>query len=296
MSSWSVDSLLVNLVIEGIATGSIYALVAVGFSILWWLADIVHLAHGGVMLGAGYVMFYTLSVLGWPLWVALAAGLIGAVVLGLAVDALLYQPMRSRGSSEMALLTASLGALIVLQYGLTILFGPEGVTLDAGQLRTPLLPEGLPAIDRYSVLVVGTTLAVFLAVAGIVRHTATGKAMRAVAENRELARVLGMSVLAIQRKATVLAAALVVPAGILLLHNAGITPHDALHVVLVASVIAILGGRGSIAGALVGGLLIGIAESVMQWKFAAGWRQFVTFGILYVLLLVRPQGLFGHKS
>jgi branched-chain amino acid transport system permease protein len=290
------DSLLINLVIEGVATGSIYALVAVGFSMLWWLADIVHLAHGGVMLAAGYVMFYALSVLGWPLPAALAVGLGGAIVLGLAVDALLYQPMHKRGSSEMATLTASLGALIVLEYGLTIVFGPEGVTLDAGGLRTPLLPEGLPSIDRYSLLVVGTTLAVFLAVAGFVRHTATGKAMRAVAENRELARVLGMSVVTVQRKATMLSAALVVPAGILLLHNTGIAPHDALHVVLVASVIAILGGRGSIAGALVGGLLIGIAESVMQWKFAAGWRQFVTFGFLYILLLVRPQGLFGAKA
>jgi branched-chain amino acid transport system permease protein len=290
------DSLLANLVIEGITTGSIYALVAVGFSLLWWLADIVHLAHGGVMLAAGYLMFYALSVLGWPLPAALVAGLAGAIVLGLAVDVLLYQPMHARGSSEMAMLTASLGALIVLEYGLTIVFGPEGVTMDAGTLRTPLFPDGLAAIDRYSVLVVGTTLAVFAGVLAFVRYSATGKAMRAVAENRELARVLGMSVRGVQRKATVLAAALVVPAGILLLHNTGIAPHDALHVVLVAAVIAILGGRGSIVGALVGGLLIGVAESAMQWQFAAGWRQFVTFGFLYVLLLVRPQGLFGARA
>jgi branched-chain amino acid transport system permease protein len=93
-----------------------------------------------------------------------------------------------------------------------------------------------------------------------------------------------------------LSAALVAPAAILLLHSTGVAPTEALHIVLVAAVIAILGGRGSIAGALVGGLLIGLAESVMQWQFAAGWRQVIAFTFLYVLLLVRPQGLFGAKA
>ena len=204
--------------------------------------------------------------------------------------------MLARGSSEMALLTASLGALIVLEYALTIAFGPAGVTLDAGALRTPLAPEVFPALDRYSLLAIGGTLVVFLAVAAFMRFAPTGKAMRAVAENRELARVLGMDTAAVHRHATLLAAVLVVPAAILLLHNTGIAPYESLHVVLVAAVVAILGGRGSIAGALLGGLLIGLAESLMTWQFASGWRQVVTFGFLYVLLLVRPQGLFGARA
>jgi branched-chain amino acid transport system permease protein len=288
-------NLLLNLVLEGIATGSIYALVAIGFSLLWWLGDIVHLAHGGVLLGAGYAMFYVLSVLGWPILLAFPAGIALAVVLGVLVDRVIYAPMLERGSSEMALLTASLGVLIVFEYALTLLFGPEGVTLDAGALRTPLTPS-LLAVDRYAVLAVGGTLALFLGVGAFMRYSATGKAMRAVAENRELARVLGMDTRAVQRKATMLAAALVTPAAMLLLFSTGMAPHESLHLVLVAAVIAILGGRGSILGALVGGLLIGLAESVMQWQFAAGWRQLVTFSVLYVLLLVRPQGLFGAKA
>jgi branched-chain amino acid transport system permease protein len=288
-------SLLLNLALEGIATGSIYALVAIGFSLLWWLADLVHLAHGGVMLASGYAMFYVLTKLGWPIWAAFMAGVAAAIVLGLLVDHLIYAPMLARGSSEMALLTASLGALIVLEYALTIAFGPEGVTLDAGELRVPF-STALLAVDRYAVIAVGGTLALFAGVAAFMRYSATGKAMRAVAENRELARVLGMDTLAILRRATMLSAALVAPAAILLLHSTGVAPTEALHIVLVAAVIAILGGRGSIAGALVGGLLIGLAESVMQWQFAAGWRQVIAFTFLYVLLLVRPQGLFGAKA
>lgn len=287
--------LLLNLALEGIATGSIYALVAIGFSLLWWLGDLVHLAHGGVLLASGYAMFYVLSALGGPIWIAFPAGIAAAIVLGLALDRLMYLPMLARGSSEMALLTASLGALIVFEYALTLLFGPEGVTLDAGDLRTPLTPD-LLAVDRYAVIAVGGTLALFAGVMLFMRTTATGKAMRAVAENRELARVLGMDTRAVYRRASMLAAALVAPASILLLYSTGITPHESLHIVLVAAVIAILGGRGSILGALVGGLFIGLAESVMQWQFAAGWRQVVTFSVLYVLLLIRPQGLFGANA
>jgi len=287
--------LLLNLALEGIATGSIYALVAIGFSLLWWLGDLVHLAHGGVLLASGYGMFYVLSALGWPIWIAFPAGIAVAIVAGFAIDRLIYLPMLARGSSEMALLTASLGALIVFEYALTLLFGPEGVTLDAGTLRTPLTPE-LLAVDRYAVIAVGGTLLLFGGVTLFMRLSATGKAMRAVAENRELARVLGMDTRAVYRKTSMLAAGLVAPASILLLHSTGMAPHESLHIVLVAAVIAILGGRGSILGALVGGLFIGLVESVMQWQFAAGWRQLVTFSVLYVLLLIRPQGLFGAKA
>src|SRR3954463_12028003 len=111
--------LLLNLALEGIATGSIYALVAIGFSLLWWLGDLVHLAHGGVLLASGYAMFYVLSALGWPLWIACPApvwpicfaspaGIAVPFVVGFAIDRLIYLPMLARGSSEMALLTASL--------------------------------------------------------------------------------------------------------------------------------------------------------------------------------------------
>ncbi len=289
-------TLLLNLFLDGVTTGAVYALIAVGFSLLWWLADIVHLAHGGIMLAAGYAIFFTVSGLGLPLPLGIVAGLAAAVLLGLAMDNLVYQPMRARGSSEMTLLTASLGALIVLEYGLTLAFGPEGVAIDAGALRAPVLPGILPAVDYYAVVTVAVTLAVFLGLAAFIRHTAIGKAMRAVAENSTLAEVIGLRALHVQRMATIVAAALVTPAAALLLYSNGVAPSDALRVVLIAATIAIIGGRGSIAGALLGGLLVGVAEAVMQWKFSAGWRQMVTFGFLYLILLWRPQGLFGHNT
>ena len=105
--------------------GSIYALIAAGFSLLWWVSGIVHLAHGGVMLAGGLIVYLFFALAGLPFAVAMAAGCLMAVTLGLAIDSTIYAPLLRRGTDEMGLLTASLGVLIVIECVLTIAFGPE---------------------------------------------------------------------------------------------------------------------------------------------------------------------------
>jgi branched-chain amino acid transport system permease protein len=286
-------SLLSNLLIDGFATGCLYALVGVGFSLLWWLADVVHLAHGGVIIAAGYAGYFVLTKAGAPLWAALLAAVATAVVLGVLIDRFGYQRLARRGTGEMGMLTASLGLLICLEYGLTLIFGPEGVQAEAGSARTPLVAGSAVLVDLYTIAVVGCTAFVFAVLALTMRRTQLGKNMRAVAENPSLARSLGISTSRITTAASVLAAAAGAPAALVYLFNRGVQPHDAIHIVLIGAIVAIFGGRGSIAGALMAALIIGVAESVMVWFFDAGWREVMTFGLLYVLLLVRPQGLLG---
>jgi branched-chain amino acid transport system permease protein len=168
------------------------------------------------------------------------------------------------------------------------------VTMDADRLRRPLLPQLLPVFDGFAVLAIVTTILIFIALGLLMARTKIGREMRAVAENRELAHILGTNTLSVQRVVAGLAAALVVPAAAFLLFSTGITPAAALDIVLIAGVVAIVGGRGSILGALIGGLGIGIAESATTWYFAVGWRQLITFVLLYALLVARPQGLFGR--
>jgi branched-chain amino acid transport system permease protein len=290
------SALLLNLVIDGLTLGCIYSLLAVGFSLLWWIEGIVHIAHGAVMLAGGFALYCVLHLAGWPVPLALIAGMLGAAVTGLIAETCIYQPLLRRGTDEMGLLTASLGSLIVVEYALTILFGPEGVTLDAGELRTPVM-RGLPTVlDRFSTIILVTTGLIFLLLTATLKRTTLGREMRAVAANTELAHILGINTRVVYLATAAIAAALSLPPAGFLLFSTGLVPPDALHVVLVAAVVAIIGGRGSLLGALVAGLLIGLAESAMTWHFAAGWRQLVTFVFLYVLLLVRPQGLFGEPS
>ncbi len=289
-------SLLLNLVIDGFVQGCIYAMLAAGFSLLWWVSGIVHLAHGGVMLAGGFALYVMLSAFGVSVIPAIAIGAGCSVIVGLAIDAIVYQPLLRRRTDEMGLLTASLGVLIVLEYALTIAFGPEGATLDPEGLRSPVFAGFLPVLDWFSALILLTTCVIFGALHLVMTRTETGRSLRAVADNPDLARVIGVDTPSVYRQVAALAAVLALPAAAFLLFNTGLAPSEALHIVLVSAVVAIIGGRGSMLGALVAGLTIGVAESATTWQLATGWRQFVTFAFLYFLLLVRPQGLFGKAA
>lgn len=287
--------LLVNLFVDGIVTGCLYGMVAVGFSLLWWLTGIVHIAHGAVYLVAGYSVFVAATALGLPLWLAIALAVPVAVAAGMAVQLTLYRPFLARSATEDAVITASLGVLIIVQYLMVLAFGPEGVSIDAG-LRQALFAGTSLVVDRFAIAAAVSALLSMLALHVLLRRTNLGRSMRAVAENDSLAGVLGLPILRIQLVAHALAAALIVPPAALTLFDIGVHPPEALHLVLMAAVVAILGGRGSVTGAFAGGIIVGVAESVMLWVLSAGWRQLITFSLLYVLLLLRPQGLFGAKG
>ncbi|SFU21807.1 branched-chain amino acid ABC transporter permease [Mesorhizobium sp. YR577] len=290
MSSYS---LLANLIVDGFVTGCIYAMVAIGFSLTWWVSNVVHLAHGGVLIAAGLALYLFVGVFGVPLPLGVVGALAVAVLLGLGTHRLIYQPLKDRRTEEMGMLTASLGALIVIEYTLVMAFGLDGATLDAGDMRMPLAPKVVLVLDAFAVATVATTALVFIALIWFMHRTVHGKRMQAVAQNSDLAQVLGIDIPGVARQAAVVSAALVVPAAGFMLYSTGVRPIDALHIVLVAAIVAIIGGRGSIVGALVAGILVGIAESATVWYLAAGWRLLVTFVILYAVLLFRPQGLFG---
>lgn len=287
------STLLVNLLTDGITTGALYALVAIGFSLLWWLGGIIHLAHGGVIIAAGYAGYVAVATWGLPVWLSLLLAVGVAMVLGLVIQHFAYHKMLERGAGEMGMLTISLGILICLEYIITLIFGPEGVMLDAFALRAPIFPASGYILDSFSLMVVGSVLLIFLALFLFIEYAETGKRMRAVAENVDLSRTLGISAVKITMVVASIAAALAAPASFVYLYSRGLEPYEVIHIVLMAAIVAIIGGRGSLPGALLAGMIVGVAESIMVWFFSAGWREFMTFTLLYVVLLFRPWGLFG---
>ena len=288
-------TLLLNLLTDGVTTGALYALVAIGFSLLWWLSDLIHLAHGAVVIAAGYAGYTAIAVLGLPFWVGIFLAALLAIVLGMLIQQFAYQNMIKKGAGEMGLLTISLGVLISLEYIIVLIYGPEGVRLDAFALRAPIFPGSGYILDAFSLIVIGSVLVIFVALHYFIKYSDTGKRMRAVAANVELAQVLGISTWKVTMIVAALSAALVAPASFVYLHDRGLEPHDAMHIVIMASIVAIVGGRGSLSGAVVAGLIVGVAESIMVWFFAAGWREIMTFALLYIVLLFKPEGLFGES-
>jgi branched-chain amino acid transport system permease protein len=214
----------------------------------------------------------------------------------LLIEEVFYRPMRRRGSGELGLITVSLGALIVLQYVIVIILGPDDMSMIAPVLREPLIPGLQVTFDRFSLLTLALVSVLFLGCAALINRTGMGRAMRALASNADLATIIGMNTDAARRKAIIVGSLMTVPAAALMLFNTGLMPTDGLHIILIASTVAIIGGRGSLAGALIGGLLIGIAESLMVWQLPYSWRQVITFVPLYLLLLLRPQGLLGGRA
>jgi len=287
--------LFLNLVLEGIVTGLVYALIALGFSLIWRVCDVIHIAHGGVLLIAAAAIFVVHRA-GLPFFAAIVAGAIAATVAGLLIEEGFYRPMRNWGASEFGMITVSLGILIVIQYGIVIMLGPDDMSVSAPSLREPLV-AGLPVtFDRFSITTLGLVAGLFILCALLFNRTAMGRSMRALASNEQLASIIGLDTEGARRKAIIVGSLMTVPAAALMLVNNGILPTDGLHIILVAATVSIIGGRGSLAGALLGGLLIGLAESLMVWHFPYGWRQVITFVPLYLLLLVRPQGLFGGRA
>jgi branched-chain amino acid transport system permease protein len=272
--------LLARLLIEGFRVGSLYGVIAIGFSLIWWVMGVVHIAHGGVLLAAAYAVY------------ALVAAVV-AMALGLVLERLLYRPLQRRGASELTVLTASFGALIVIEQTLSMLFGQDMRIVDADVLRTPAVTvAGLP-VDWFTVLTLAGAAVVFALVGLFMARARAGRGLRALAANEELARVVGLDVDRLRAICIAIGSLLILPASLVVLCDTGVVPDLGLHFVLIATVVTIFGGIGSIVAALVGGLVIGLAESLMVWRFAAGWQDVVTFAMLYVVLLVRPQGLFG---
>lgn len=287
--------LLGRLLLEGLTTGSRYAIVAMGFSLIWWVTATVHVAHGGVVLVTAYALYFLVKVAHVRFLLAVPAAAVVAVALGLLVEYALYKPLRRKGSGEMTVLTASLGGLIILENVLSIVAGQDIRLLESDFLRETQFSVAGVGVDYYASITLATTAGLFALVIALMAKTRVGKGMRALAANDELARVVGLDVERLKTLCVVVGSALIVPAAALIVYDTGVVPDLGMHTVLVAAVVTIFGGMGSVAAALVGGLVIGLAESLMVWRFTAGWQDVVTFVILYFVLLLRPQGLFGAR-
>lgn len=285
-------TLFVQLFIGGIAAGALLAPIAMGFSLILGVAKFWHLAHGAVILLAGYLAYVLAQQLGWPLWaVALAAPLFAALV-GVALNAGLYEPLRRRGVSAIVMLIASLGAFIAINNALAIAF-----SFDPRVVRFELFARSW-RLGEYYIDAIEITAIVFAAVAGIVTHqvlrrTRAGLSLRAVISSGGMAQVVGVDLAAARRVAFALGSALVGIPAVLIVADNGITPNAALEVVLVAAVATIVGGIGRLMGAYAGAFLVSVLQFEAAGVVSPQWGPTVVFGVLIVFILVRPTGLFG---
>lgn len=287
--------LLVQLALNGIVTGCLYAILAISFAVIYAPTKTFHFAHGSVYVYGGYFLYQFAMEWGWPLPAAVPAAVLAAGCLGVLVDRAVYTPLRKRGAGVMEILLSAFGTFIVLQNVLLLIWksDPRTVRVPEGLKNgIPFGPLTLTPLDLITVVVAGV---VVVGVAVFMRRTRPGKAMRALENDPEVAVMVGISTERVRMAAFFLGSALVAVAAALTALDKGLEPTIGVNALLVAVVAMIVGGVGSFSGAALAGLSLGIVENLGIWQIPSEWKSTITFSVLAVFILFRPTGFFGHR-
>jgi len=293
--------------VNGITTGALYALVALGFSMVYGVLKLLNFAHGDLYMVGAYIGFFVIQLFGGaadlsiavPLLLVImfvvAAGLVGG--LGVAIERFAYRPLRD--APRIAPLITAIGVSFFLESSALLLFGAqfrvyntsEFISLNSG------IRIGSVTIDSVQILVLVLGLVLMIGLRMLVNRTRLGKQMRAVAADREAAEMLGINVNFVITATFLLGSALAGIAGVMggLLFNT-VTSTIGFIVGLKAFTAAVVGGIGSIPGAMLGGLVIGVAESMVTGYISSTYTNLIVFGLLIVVMLVRPSGLLGRAQ
>ena len=299
---------LIQTLISGLSLGSIYALIALGYTMVYGIAKMLNFAHGDVIMVGAYVSFYTTSfaansLLGEnPSALASAGATLLSVlvamavctVLGVIIEGLAYRPLRQAGS--LAVLITAIGVSYFLQNGAQLLFGANPVNFTpviSGQLT---LFSGRLRISYVALLTVAACIVIMLALTAFTSRSKMGKAMRACSEDRGAAQLMGINVNRTISMTFAIGSALAAIAGVLLCsYSPVLKPTTGSMPGIKAFTAAVFGGIGSIPGAMLGGILMGVIEQLSKTYISTLWSDAIVFGVLVLVLVVKPTGLLGKK-
>ncbi len=282
-----------QLLFNGLVDGSIYVLIALGLTLMFGVFEIPNFAHGQVYMIGAYIT-WLIAGIGASFWLAIIAAALTTAALGVAMDRIAYNPVKSRTSGGISLLLVAFALYELLGAAAELIWGPTGQSIAfpiAGRV------EVAGILFTYNRLFVVLTAFMFIiAIHLLVQRTQFGKALRALSQDEEKAVTLGINRSRISMMTFAIGSALAGVAGGIIGAIYGLNPYMGLEAVLKAFVIVVIGGMGSIIGAIFGGYLIGVSESVTAGYFQSEYSTIVTFSLLYLLLLIKPYGLFGEKE
>jgi branched-chain amino acid transport system permease protein len=281
---------LAQQLVNGLTLGAVYTLIALSFSLVMGILGVLNLAITELFMLGGYFGF-TVIMAHLPLPLALAAGMAGAAIVAIVIEKLGYQPFRT--APVVTPMLSTLGFSIILQNVVTNVWGSDPLQLT-DEVLTQRYTLGGVSVSAMQLTVMGATIVLVAALAFVVQRTSMGRALRAVAENRDVARLLGVSASRVTLIAFMLSGALAGAAGVMIgLHYAAITPYIGVEIGLKAIAVMVIGGTTRIWGALIAGPLIGVLEVMTVAYGGSQVRDFVVYGFMILVLLLRPQGLLG---
>ncbi len=283
-----------QLFINGLIAGAIYALVASGFSLIYSTCKFVHFAHGATITFGAYFLYFLFVGLGLNFWLSVIFALVFASFFGWLMDKIVYKKLRQRKASNVILLLASFALLIFFESLILMLFGADVKTI--GYVKIAKGREFLGAIiTPLQIVIAIVSVILFIVLYLFMKKTKIGKAMRAVADNKDVAEIVGISSEKIYSWAFIVGSAVAGIAGILISLEQNFEPMMGTNLIIKGFTAAIIGGIGSVPGAILGSFLLGFAENYGIWFLPSGYKDAIAFVILFIFLLFRPQGILGIK-
>ena len=281
--------------INGISIGSIYAIIALGYTMVYGIAKMLYFAHGDIIMVGAYICYCVTNYLGMPPILGILASMAVCTLLGIVIEGLAYKPLR--GTPSLAVLITAIGVSYFLQNAAQLIWGsnPKSFTSVVSTIK-PFLLFGSLTITGEVLVTVVVSVVIMLALTWFTSSTRIGKSMRAVSEDRDAAQLMGINVNKTISITFAIGSALAAVAGVLMCSSIPVLqPTTGSMPGIRAFTAAVLGGIGSIPGAMLGGVLLGIIETFAKAFLSTQFSDAIVFGVLIIILLVKPAGLLGKR-
>ena len=285
----------INYLINGVSLGSVYAIIALGYTMVYGIAKMLNFAHGDIIMIGSYVVFVTVSSMGLPPVLGVLLAVAACTLLGVVIERVAYKPLRS--ASPLAVLITAIGVSYLLQNVALLIFGADTKSFTS-VVKIPALKlaDGQLNITGETIATILSCIVIMVCLMAFINRTRAGQAMLAVSEDKGAATLMGINVNTTVSLTFAIGSGLGAIAGVIYgCAYSLITPYIGLMLGIKAFIAAVLGGIGSVPGAMVGGLMLGVAESLTIAYISSDFSDAVVFGILILVLLVKPAGLFGKN-
>ena len=286
----------ISYLVNGLSLGSVYAIIALGYTMVYGIAKMLNFAHGDIIMVGAYVALLSMTQAGMPPAAAVLAAAVVCTVLGVVIERIAYKPLRN-ASSSLAVLITAIGVSYLLQNLALLIFGANPQTFSSViTWKGITLAEGELSISGVTIVTIAVCIVIMIALVTFVQKTKAGQAMRAVSEDKGAAQLMGINVNGTIALTFAIGSALAAIAGVLLCSAyPSLTPYTGAMPGIKAFVAAVFGGIGSIQGAFIGGLLLGIIEILGRAYISSQMADALVFAVLIIVLLVKPTGLLGKQ-
>lgn len=281
-------------IINGLITGILYSLLAIGFALVYNTTRVFHIAAAGIYVFAAYMFWFFVARVGLSVILASLVAIVLTMVLSLLSELLVYRPLKNKKASLNVAMIASIGAMTVIVNAIAMCFGNETKVVENAILQPLIFGDIIITTpQKYQAMIGIAVLVIFMA---ILQHTNWGLRLRALSADETLFETLGYDTKVTRVMVFLASGAFIAIASCLTVYDVGLDPNMGMSVLISAVVAMIIGGVGKFSTCILGGLTLGILQSLTVYQFASNWQNAVTFVVLLILLFLRPQGIAGYKQ